>query len=127
MIGSSAVHWQTPGKAHITAAKILAAQRIRMFTSEELEEYLPKPLQSKMPNHPIDESLTRYTCLEPRAQSKESLHQIDHTIIRIQHRHVAPFIECQARMRDVEANHVPNTNVVAWRNVHVGMLVHDMG
>jgi hypothetical protein len=59
-------------------------------------------------------------------RSKESPHQIDDTIIGVQYWQVAPFIERETRMRNIEANHVPNVNVVAFSNMQVGMLVHDV-
>jgi len=57
--------------------------------------------------------------------SEESLNNLYHVVIRVNHGKVAPFVEGEAGMADVKGDHVPDAHVVLRKHPQHRVLVHD--
>src|ERR1700757_666654 len=55
---------------------------------------------------------------------KKCLNQINHLIIGVHYWQQAPFVEGQARVRNVKGNHVAHTQIVFAVDTHVRVLIH---
>ena len=55
---------------------------------------------------------------------EESRYSFQDIVLRIYQRKIAPFVEGQTWMRDVEAEHVSYLQVCWIRKVQIGMLIH---
>ena len=59
--------------------------------------------------------------------SEEGLNDVDDLILGVQHRQQAPFVEGQARVRDIEADHVAYAKIILPGDLQVSVLIHDFG
>jgi hypothetical protein len=58
---------------------------------------------------------------------EKGLNDINDTVIRIQQNDIAPLVKRRTRMRDIQTNHVSDADIVTLIDIHIGMLVHDLG
>src|SRR4051794_23968219 len=60
-----------------------------------------------------------------QATSEKCLNHLDNVELLVHDRQRAPLIERQARMADIEANHVSHLDVIAGGDLQVRMLIHQ--
>src|SRR6202453_1548243 len=71
-------------------------------------------------------SITSKLCVENAelAGLKEGSYDIDDLKVSIQDRQRTPFVKGQARMADIEADHIADANIVFGANLQERMLIH---
>jgi len=61
----------------------------------------------------------------PSFRLEKRLNHFLHAVLRVDHEYLAPFVERQARMRDVERDHVADFQIGACGNPQIGVLIHQ--
>jgi hypothetical protein len=56
--------------------------------------------------------------------SEEGLNDVDDLILGVEHRQQTPFIKGQARVRDIEADHVAYAKIILCGDLQVPVLIH---
>jgi hypothetical protein len=58
---------------------------------------------------------------------EEGLNDFDNVVRGIEDRQGSPLVEGQARMTDIEGDHVAHAQVIVGRDLQICMLVHHLG